>query len=267
MIALAALIYLPRRVLAAASLAVIILHNTLDSVQASQFGAFGGVWNVLHQQGVFVLGGIPVVAGYPVMPWIAVMALGFCVGPIFVSQPHLRQRLLLKWGTLLIIAFVLLRAVNVYGDPAPWSVQPSATYTLLSFLRTTKYPPSLDFLLMTIGPALLALGVVRSAPARGSQSARRHRSRAVLLLRDAFLGAPRAGRPDGVAALRRRGASFPLSPVPSMGGSRDLFPPDFGYPLWVVYLVWIGIVVAIYPLCRWFAGVKARRREWWLSYL
>ena len=157
MIALAALIYLPRRVLAVASLAVIILHNSLDSVQASQFGALGGVWNVLHQQGVFVLGGIPVVAGYPVMPWIAVMALGFCVGPIFRLEPQVRQRLLRKWGTLLIVAFVLLRAVNVYGDPAPWSVQPSATYTVLSFLRTTKYPPSLDFLLMTIGPALFAL--------------------------------------------------------------------------------------------------------------
>ena len=72
-----------------------------------------------------------------------------------------------------------------------------------------------------------------------------------------------------MAWLRYGGAAIPflLSPVPSMGGSRDLFPPDFGYPLWVVYLVWIGIVVAIYPLCRWFAGVKARRREWWLSYL
>ena len=157
MIALAALIHLPRRVLAVGSLAVIILHNTLDSVQASQFGALGGVWNVLHQQGVFVLGGIPVVAGYPVMPWIAVMALGFCVGPIFRLESDARQRLLMKWGTLLIVAFVVLRSVNVYGDPAPWSVQPSATYTLLSFLRTTKYPPSLDFLLMTIGPALIAL--------------------------------------------------------------------------------------------------------------
>ena len=227
MIALAALIYLPRRVLAVASLAVIILHNSLDSVQASQFGAFGGVWNVLHQQGVFVLGGIPVVAGYPVMPWIAVMALGFCVGPIFRLEPHLRQRLLLKWGTLLIVAFVLLRAVNVYGDPAPWSVQPSATYTLLSFLRTTKYPPSLDFLLMTIGPALLALAWFDRRRLEAQQSARRHRSRAVLLLRHAFLGAPRAGRPDGVAALRRRGDSVPSFSRSVDGRFTRLLPTGF----------------------------------------
>jgi uncharacterized membrane protein len=267
MIALAALIYLPRRVLAAASLAVIILHNTLDSVQASQFGAFGGVWNVLHQQGVFVLGGIPVVAGYPVLPWIAVMALGFCVGPIFRLEPHLRHRLLLKWGTLLIIAFVLLRAVNVYGDPAPWSVQPSATYTLLSFLRTTKYPPSLDFLLMTIGPALLALAWFDR---RGLEA---HNPLVVIGRVPFFYYVTHFWALHVLVALmawlRYGGAAIPflLSPVPSMGGSRDLFPPDFGYPLWVVYLVWIGIVVAIYPFCRWFAGVKARRREWWLSYL
>ena len=234
MIALAALIYLPRPVLAVGSLAVIILHNSLDSVQAAQFGALGGVWNVLHQPGVFFLGGVPVVAGYPVMPWIAVMAAGFCIGPSFRLEPRARRRRLLQWGALLIVAFVLLRAVNVYGDPAPWSVQPSATYTLLSFLRTTKYPPSLDFLLMTLGPALVALAWFdrRRLDARNPLVVI---GRVPLFYYVTHFWALHV-LVAVMAWLRYGGASIPLllSPVPSMGGSRDLFPPDFGYPLWVV---------------------------------
>jgi len=194
-----------------------------------------------------------------------VMALGFCVGPIFRLEPHLRQWLLLKWGTLLIIAFVLLRAVNVYGDPAPWSLQPSATYTLLSFLRTTKYPPSLDFLLMTIGPALLALAWFDRRRLAASNPL------VVIGRVPFFYYVTHFWALHLLVALMawlRYGAAVPLfSPVPSMGGSRDLFPEDFGYPLWLVYIVWIAVVVALYPLCRWFAAVKARRRDWWLSYL
>ena len=157
MIALAAIIHLPHRLLAVASVAVIALHNGLDGIQASQFGGFAGLWNVLHQPGVFFLGGVPVVAGYPVVPWVAVMAAGFTAGPLFLRTPHARQRTLVTWGTVLILTFIALRAVNLYGDPVPWSSQATPVMTAISFLRTTKYPPSLLFLLMTIGPALLAL--------------------------------------------------------------------------------------------------------------
>ena len=168
MIALAVLIYLPGRLLTAGSIAVILLHNTLDGVQASQFGAFAGVWNVLHQPGVFFVAGVPVVAGYSLVPWVAVMALGFSVGWIFSLAPQARQRLLVRWGTISIVAFFVVRAVNVYGDPAPWSVQPSAAMTVVSFFRATKYPPSLEFLLMTLGPALLLLAYFERRGLRSS---------------------------------------------------------------------------------------------------
>ena len=208
MIALAALIYLPRRVLAVASLAVIILHNSLDSVQASQFGAFGGVWNVLHQQGVFVLGGIPVVAGYPVLPWIAVMALGFCVGPIISSRAAPAPAAPAEMGNT---AQCCLRAAAscervrrsravvgaAIGDIHTPLVSEDDEVSALAGLSAHDARSGAS------GPR-----VVRSAPARGWQSARRHRSRAVLLLRHAFLGAPPAGRPDGVVALRRRGSAL-----------------------------------------------------------
>ena len=267
MIGMAALTRLPRRVLLAGSIAVILLHNLLDGVQASQFGAYAGLWNLLHQQGVVLLGGIVVVVAYPLIPWIAVMALGFSMGPVLLRDEAARRRTLLAAGAAMTAAFVALRAANVYGDPSPWSPQASPAFTAISFLRTTKYPPSLLFLLMTLGPALMALAWLDRAPAR---------------LREALAVVGRVPLffyvlhfwalhllASALAWLRYGEASlaFLFSPVPSMGGARDLFPPGFGYSLPAVYVAWAGVVLALYPLCLWFASVRRRRREWWLSYL
>lgn len=267
MIALAALIHLPRRVLAGLSVAAIVLHNGFDGFQAAEFGAFAGLWRVLHQPGVFFVGSVPVVVGYPVVPWIAVMAAGFSAGPIFLLEPQERRRILLRWGTALLAGFVVLRAMNLYGDPSPWSVQSSAVFTAISFLRTTKYPPSLDFLLMTIGPALLALAYLerRGLPA-GHPLVVFGRVPLFYFVAHFLMLHILA---SFLAWLRYGNASFAylFDPLPSMGGPRDLFPADFGYPLWVVYALWIGVVASLYPLCRWYAGFKARRRDWWLSYV
>jgi uncharacterized membrane protein len=267
MVALAALVYLPVRVLAIASVAVAALHNLLDGVQASSFGALAPVWNLLHQQGVFVLGGVPFFVAYPIVPWVAVMALGYCAGSLFLAPLEERQRVLLRWGVGLTVAFVIVRAVNVYGDPVPWSVQPSPLMTLVSFLRVTKYPPSLDFLLMTLGPALLVLRYVdRRGVAPDSPLVVIGRVPLFFYVLHFWLLHVVT---SALAWARYGRASFAylLSPVPSMGGSRDLFPADFGYSLWVTYVVWIAVVAALYPWCRWFAHVKARRRDWWLGYL
>lgn len=267
MIGMAALTRLPRQVLLAGSIAVILLHNLLDGVQASQFGTYAGLWNLLHQQGVVLLGGIVVVVAYPLIPWIAVMALGLCLGPVLLRDEAARRRTLLAAGAAMTAAFVVLRAANVYGDPSPWSPQASPAFTAISFLRTTKYPPSLLFLLMTLGPALMALAWLDRAPAR---------------LREALAVVGRVPLffyvlhfwalhllASALAWLRYGEASlaFLFSPVPSMGGAGDRFPPGFGYSLPVVYVAWIGIVLALYPLCAWFAALRRRRREWWLSYL
>jgi uncharacterized membrane protein len=267
MIALAALIHLPRRALAIASLAVIALHNGLDGLQAQQFGAFSWLWQVLHQQGVFVVFGIPFVVAYPVLPCIALMAAGFAAGPIFLLEPQDRRRVLVRWGTAVIAGFVILRAINIYGDPAPWSVQPTAPFTVLSFFRTTKYPLSLDFVLMTIGPALLALTwLERRALPAGHPLVIFGRVPFFYYVTHFWILHAIA---SSFAWLRYGSTSlaFLFNPLPSMGGPRELFPADFGYPLWVTYAVWLSVVLLLYPLCKWFAGVKARRRDWWLSYL
>jgi len=267
MVVMAALVYLPVRMVAALALAVIVLHNTLDGVQASQFGSFSGLWNAFHQVGVFFIGGVPFVVGYPVLPWIAVMAAGFCFGHVFGLEPARRRTVLLATGGGALVVFVLLRAVNLYGDPSPWSSQPTALGTVLSFLRVTKYPPSLDFLLMTLGPALLGLAWF--------ERRRLERTHPLVVIGRVplffyvvhffaihALAAVMAWLRYGEASL-----AFLFTPLPSMGGPRELYPAGFGYPLWLVYLVWIAVVLALYPLCRRFGEMKARRTGWWVSYV
>jgi uncharacterized membrane protein len=189
------------------------------------------------------------------------MSAGFCFGATLQLEDARRRKAMISTGAILTAAFVLLRAVNIYGDPAPW------TSGVLSFLNTTKYPPSLDFLLMTLGPALFLLSWLDQRALSDDNPlivfGRVPLFYFVLHFAAAHLLA------IACAFFRYGGAAarFAFLPLPSMGGPRDVFPPGFGYSLWATYLAWAAIVIAMYPLCRWFAGVKARRRDWWLSYL
>jgi uncharacterized membrane protein len=137
MIALAGLAWLPPRLLAVLSLATIALHNLLDPIRPAQLGAYATLFRLLHGGGAFPLFGLTIRAGYPVLPWIAVMAAGFCFGEVFLLPPARRQRVLLVTGAGLTLAFVFLRALNRYGDPSHWTAQSRPVYTLLSFLNTT----------------------------------------------------------------------------------------------------------------------------------
>jgi uncharacterized membrane protein len=202
-----------------------------------------------------------VLVAYPLVPWIAVMAAGFCFGPILLFDDARRQKLLVRLGAGLTAAFIVLRAVNAYGDPVPW------TSGILSFLNTTKYPPSLLFLLMTLGPALLAFAWLEGRTLSDRNPlvifGRVPLFYFVLHFFAAHLLAVLCSWIRyGSAATR-----FIFEPFPSMGGPRELFPPDFGFSLGATYVAWLAIVLLMYPLCRWFAKVKATRRDWWLGYL
>src|ERR1017187_8029187 len=157
MIALAGLIYLPTRVLMGISIAIIALHNLLDDVSAERFGRAVWIWDILYQRGIIAFDGIKFRPAYPVLPWIGVMAGGYCLGMVFDWDADRRRRFLVRLGLALAAAFVVVRAVNVYGDPLRWSHQASPVFTVLSFLNVTKYPSSLDFLLMTLGPAMVVM--------------------------------------------------------------------------------------------------------------
>jgi uncharacterized membrane protein len=195
------------------------------------------------------------------------MASGYCLGSLFSMEAARRQRLLFQIGAVMTIAFLVVRALNVYGDPSRWSWQASATLTVLSFLNTTKYPPSLSFLLMTLGPALMVLSRFDRLELSRSNPLIVFGRVPLFYFVLHFVAAHLAAFALAVVTHGAAAFTFMRQPVPSMGGPAKLFPPDFGYDLWVAYAVWIAIVVGLYPLCRWFAAFKERNQNWWLSYL
>jgi uncharacterized membrane protein len=266
MVLLAALVYLPAGMVGALGVGVILLHNLLDPIRAVSFGAFAPLWLILHQQGAFTVAGSVVLVAYPVLPWAGLLAAGFGAGTLYDLEPRRRQRTLTRMAVGMIAGFILLRLINQYGDPQPWSMQSDLVMTLLSFLRVTKYPPSLAFLLMTVGPILLALAwLERRALPPNHPLAVIGRVPLFYHVGHFFLAHVIV---SAMAWLRHggNGWTFFSGPFPSMGGARDAFPPDFGWPLWVVYVVWIAVVLVMYPVCRSYARVKGERRWWWLAY-
>ena len=150
------------RVVASIGLVLVGGHNLLDGVTPAQFGAWAPLWNVLHVQGPTPFGFV----AYPLLPWVGVMALGFALGDVYAWDAPRRRRTLIAIGAAAILAFVVLRLANGYGDPQPWTGQATATFTVLSFLNVSKYPPSLLYLLATLGPALVMLATFESVRGR-----------------------------------------------------------------------------------------------------
>jgi uncharacterized membrane protein len=265
MIALAGLIYLPVRVLAIVGFAMIALHNLTDKLTPETFGALAPLWRMLHQQGLLVPGPPAVIVAYPLIPWIGVMALGFCLGEVYRLTPDRRRRLLIGGGLAMVAAFVVLRVANVYGDPRPWTWQPRTGFTLLSFLNTTKYPPSLAFLLMTLGPSLVLLGLFdRMRPSRTQPLL--VFGRTPLFYFVVHLAVIHALE-IGLTWWRYGAAPFLWMVPPTVGSPRDAFPADYGWSLGATYLAWAFVVAVMYLLCRWFGGLKARGRGWWWGYV
>lgn len=265
MMVLAGLIWLPTWFIAGFGVILIAGHNALDAIDAGSLGPWGPLWSFLHEPGIlFRTRHSVVVVSYVLIPWVGVTALGFVLGQIYQYDSARRSRLLLGIGLSMTVGFVVLRWFNVYGDPVPWTTQRSALWTLISFLNTNKYPPSLLFLAMTLGPTLL-------------------------LLRAFENGVPRLLRPALIVGtvplffyvlhfylihLLATAASYlRFGEVANTFRSPDLAhfpfvqPPGWGAPLGVIYLLWIAVIVLMFPLCYWYARFKGRRRDWWLSYL
>ena len=266
MVALGFLARLPLRVLAVISVASIALHNLFDGVQAARFGGAAWVWNIVHQQGIFRAGSLFALVAYPLVPWIFVMSAGYCFGAVFLLEPPRRRQWMARAGLALTLAFLAIRWLNIYGDPAPWASQPSgAVMTVVSFLRCTKYPPSLDFLLMTLGPALLVLAWFdRLSFANTNPLIVFGRVPLFYFLGHFFLAHFAA---LAIAWFGYGRVDFVWNQLPSIGAKPPAIPAGFGFGLAGTYAVWIAVVIVMYPACLWFARLKERRRDWWLSYL
>ena len=276
MIVLAALIHLPLRVVAGFGLAMIVAHNAFDGIRVASWQGPGSpvpsasakLWMLLHQPTeVFpILGdGSPVVLViYPLVPWIGVIAVGYAFGAIYTLDPERRRALLLRIGLGLIAAFIVIRATNLYGDPRPWSPQSSVLFSVFSFVNTTKYPVSLLYLLMTIGPAMLALAWFES---------RRTPSRAEQIV-------TRVGRVPLFFYLWQWPLTHGLAVAVSVAAGKEIgwyfmsppavfaaVPPNSGFDLPIVYLCWATVLAVLIPLSLWFSRVKERNPSPWLKYL
>lgn len=266
MIVLAALIYLPVWGVATFGIVMIATHNLLDPIQPEAFGSWSWLWTVLHVQGPIQLSpDYLFFIAYPLIPWVGVMAAGYAFGALLQRERAGRRKLLFFVGLGLTTAFIILRAINLYGDPQPWSPHKSALFTLLSFLNCAKYPPSLLYLLMTLGPAILALSCFDRDLGKWAKPI------VVFGRVPLFFYLLHLPLIHGIAVLLSylrygNGGGVWYGPMWD-SQTAALYPKDYGYGLLVVYAVWLLVILLLYPLCRWFAEMKQRRREPLLSYL
>jgi uncharacterized membrane protein len=228
----------------------------------------GKLWLLAHQGGFFPIAGFPspiVWAHYPVLPWTGIMAVGFALARLYTWPAARRRRALVTAALGMAAAFVVLRSFNIYGDPRPWAPRGDLVRSAMAFFDVEKYPPSLLFSLITLAPSLLVLGLLDGWSFQTGLLAKAVTFGRVPLF-FYVLQWPTAHL-SGILVTAAQGKDVSLY----FKNILDLFqlssPPDIGGPLWVVYLCWAAGILLLYWPCRWFAGVKARRREWWLSYL
>jgi uncharacterized membrane protein len=266
MIVLSAIIYLPRSLILLLAISLIAAHNLLDGVHVAGNSSFAVLWSILHDVKHFTYGQFIIYVHYPVLPWIGVMTAGYYLGSLY--GPHYpaanRKKILFALGVGAIALFIILRFENWYGDRAQWSTQKNTAFTLLSFLNVEKYPPSLLYLLITLGPALVFLALTEK-PINNKWMSKiiifgrvpmfYYLAHILLIHILAIVCALIAGYPAMIVLNES------VNNTPALRG--------FGFSLAAVYEIWIGLVFLLYPLCKWFESYKRSHQSeyWWLSYL
>jgi len=258
MIVLSGLIWLPFNAILVIGLLLVFGHNALDTlhVEGNTIGALG--WKLLHDQGEVVLGGLSIFVMYPILSWIGVIALGYCFGKLYVADfdSAKRKKILIGLGLSVIAVFVILRYTNIYGDAALWASQSSPEFTVMSFFNTTKYPPSLLYLTMTLGPAILFLAYSENITNRLSNFIKIF-GRVPMFYYICHLYLIHLGT---FALILIQGFRF--------SDFDNGLPPGFGVNLFMTYVVWLTVIIILYPLCKWYDKYKTiHKGNKWLSYL
>ena len=256
MIILSALVFLKPVYVGAFGLLLIFGHNAFDYVKADSWGHYKFFWMFLHEQNFYQINGYEsIFILYPLVPWVGVMAAGYAFGTFFKLAPAARQSLFIKIGAGALLLFIILRYFNIYGDPFPWVHQESWWKNILAIIKCQKYPPSLLYLLMTLGTSILALAAFEHTNSKLSNIfivfGRVPLFYYVLHIYLAHF--------SQIAVALLSGVSVKQLETGSLG--------NFGYGLPGVYLIWLLIVTILYFPCRWFMQVKQRCKDWWLSYL
>lgn len=256
MLILALLTYLSRTALIIFTAVTLLGHNLLDTVHFDSLG-----WYLLHEQNwQYPLGNTSLAIVYPLIPWPAVIALGYLIGGLYVEKEEVRNKQLMLFGSSTVVAFILVRLINIYGDAHLWA--PSSRgglYTFLDFLNTTKYPPSLLYLAMTLGPALILLTKLDKWP----ESVRNFfltfgRVPFFYYVIHLLLG--------HLLGILYNGLMFDTWGLLTFINPQN-WPAGYTANLLVAYTGWIVLTVFMYFLCRWFGTIKRTHSAWWLKYL
>lgn len=256
MVVMSALIYLPKKILLPVGLIIIFGHNILDGNSGNSM-----FWSIIHEPREFIISGRRVVALYSFLPWLGLMITGYSFGNIYASgfDKVKRKKILLSVGTVSVLLFIFLRADNIYGDPGNWDTQKNFLYSVLSFVNTAKYPPSLLYLLMTVGPCMFILAFTENISNKFSK---------IIIV---YGKVPFFFYMLHLYFIHSAIWIFYLFSGNSIT-NMDFFSRNFntpnglGYSLGVVYLVWIGIVLLLYFPCKWWGKLKSENKSPWLSY-
>jgi uncharacterized membrane protein len=267
MVIMSAVVHLPLKVILILGLLLLFGHNLFDNVHATGNSLNDFLWALLHERKRFTIAGHFVNTGYPVVPWLSIMALGYCFGTLYKKgmDASLRKKYLLSIGIMAILLFLLLRGINKYGDIAPWSVQKSFILTICSFLNVTKYPPSLMYSLMTLGPSIILLALLeKPLKSFGNMVIRIGRVPLFFYILHLYLihllalfAVVLSGRPwtDMIS-------------ITNLNSKDSPWLAGYGFSLGTVYLVWLLVILILYPLCKWYDAYKTKHKDkWWLSYL
>ncbi len=269
MVLLGLMVRLPFNVILTTGLIIVFAHNLLDIPESAPGFHAGFWWDLLHH-GFFALYPIAhnhtLVILYPFVPWTGLMMIGYCTG-IFFSQKYSvsqRRKILNRIGIGLIALFIVVRYINVYGNPEPWSIQKNGLFTILSFINVHKYPPSLMYMCITIGPAFLLLAWFEKLQ-NGFTNSIKIYGRVPFFYYVIHLYVIHI---ISAVFFVAKGHTFAQATTISGGLPFYFLAAKDGYSLLIVYVVWISVVIALFPLCKWFNNYKTNHRgKWWLGYL
>lgn len=262
-IILSFLLNLSSRTVLFMGLSIMVLHNLLQGVSFAENPPLNFVWSLFFRPGVFPLTPQFMFAVlYPLIPWLGILLLGYGLGSLFMQSAQQRRKELLRLSALTVGVFVLLRFINIYGDPAPWAPQKDSVLTLLSFISTTKYPPSLLYTAMTLGIMFLILAITDGIRNRFTEVVSVYGKVPLFyylihwyLIHSLMVG-----------LMIVQGFQWGELIFSPFGFGRPKAPS--GVELWAIYLIWLSVVAFLYPLCRWYWNYKQRNRGiWWLRYI
>ena len=267
MVILGLMVWLPFNIILVTGLLIVLGHNLLDYYEAGLKSSPGWWYDLLHRPGFYPLwGNHNLIILYPFLSWAGLMMLGYCFGKLFLKYEGLQRKKMLLWlGLAILVFFVVVRFFDEYGDSAKWSTQKDSVFTFLSFMNLTKYPPSLLYMCATVGIGILFLSLFANARNGLTKFITIYGRVPFLYYVLHFFLIHLVS--SVFYLLRGHSVSEGLHP------DQDGFLPKFaaaneGYSLFWVYIIWICIVLSLYPLCRWFSNYKLKHKEkWWLSYL